>query len=172
MACPHSALWHQLLGATLSTQQQAELAGHVDDCPGCQRRLQAWSAVNGAWTIPLRAAHATPSAREPALRRLLDRMKDQAGLMAGEAQPAGDERLLLSLLEPSQTADCLGRLGPYEVTEVLGRGGMGVVFKAFDPSLRRYVAVKVLAPVLALSEAAHRHFLCEARAAAAVNHEN
>ena len=58
------------------------------------------------------------------------------------------------------------------MTEVLGRGGFGVVLKAFDPALGRFVAIKVLASQLAASAAARSRFAREAKAAAAVVHEN
>lgn len=76
----------------------------------------------------------------------------------------------LDFLTPSDWPDSLGRLGSYEIKGVLGRGGMGVVLKAFDPVLRRCVAIKVLSVALATSGAARRRFLREARAAAAVVH--
>ena len=58
------------------------------------------------------------------------------------------------------------------MTDVLGRGGFGIVLKAFDPALSRFVAIKVLASELAASAAARNRFAREARAAAAVVHEN
>ena len=64
------------------------------------------------------------------------------------------------------------RLGKYEIRGEVGRGGMGVVLKGFDPDLLRTVAIKVLSPHLAQSEVARRRFQREARAAAAINHEN
>ncbi len=66
----------------------------------------------------------------------------------------------------------MGRLGTYEVKGILGRGGMGIVLKAFDPALNRNVAVKVLSASLAATGAARARFLREARAAAAVVHEH
>src|SRR5439155_6221909 len=58
---------------------------------------------------------------------------------------AGDDELSLDFLSPSQKAGSLGRLDHYEVCEVIGRGGMGIVLKAFDEKLHRVVAVKVMA---------------------------
>jgi serine/threonine protein kinase len=55
---------------------------------------------------------------------------------------------------------------------LIGHGGMGVVLKAREPSLDRFVAIKVLAPHLASSKSARKRFAREARAAAAVLHEN
>jgi WD40 repeat protein len=65
-----------------------------------------------------------------------------------------------------------GRLGHYDILEVVGRGGMGVVLRAFDHVLHRIVAVKVLAPALAASAVARKRFIREARAAAGVNHDH
>ncbi len=78
----------------------------------------------------------------------------------------------LDFLSPSDKPGQLGLLGHYEVLEAVGRGGMGVVLKAFDPSLHRVVAIKVLAPVLATSGTARKRFTREAQAAAAVCHEH
>ncbi len=80
------------------------------------------------------------------------------------------ETLALNFLSPSSDPGLLGMLGPYEIIELLGRGGMGIVFRARDPKLNRVVAIKVLAPELAAHPSARLRFLREARAAAAVNH--
>lgn len=63
-------------------------------------------------------------------------------------------------------------LGKYQVTSVLGVGGMGVVLKARDPLLERDVALKVLADNLATDSAAVGRFLSEAKAAGKINHPN
>ena len=55
---------------------------------------------------------------------------------------------------------------------MLGQGGMGVVYQAFDPALKRWVAIKVLAPSLAGDPTARLRFAREAQAAAAVRHEH
>src|SRR6185312_2064769 len=73
-------------------------------------------------------------------------------------------------LEPADEPNLLGRLGGYDVLEIIGRGGMGVVLKGFDRELKRCVAIKVLAPHLAHSSLAKKRFAREAQAAAAVVH--
>jgi eukaryotic-like serine/threonine-protein kinase len=62
--------------------------------------------------------------------------------------------------------------GRYELLEVVGRGGMGVVFRARDRVLERVVAVKVLPAERAEDETFVARFEREARAAAALNHPN
>ncbi|MFI5077765.1 MAG: serine/threonine-protein kinase, partial [Vicinamibacteria bacterium] len=64
------------------------------------------------------------------------------------------------------------RLGPYEITALIGSGGMGEVYRARDPRLGRDVAVKVLPPSFAANRERLQRFDQEARAAAALNHPN
>ncbi len=63
---------------------------------------------------------------------------------------------LLKLLGPTDDPHKIGRIGTYEVIGVIGRGGMGVVLKAFDAALNRFVAIKMLLPHLAASGAARK----------------
>ena len=84
-----------------------------------------------------------------------------------------DEDLDLgAILAPALAADELGRLGPYRVLEVLGAGGMGIVFRAEDVQLRRLVALKVMRPALAANSANRQRFLREAQAAARIEHDH
>jgi WD40 repeat protein len=75
-------------------------------------------------------------------------------------------------LAPAQRPDEIGRLGPYRVLGILGQGGMGTVFVAEDPHLRRQVALKVMRPSAAAAARSRERFLREARAAAAIHDDH
>ena len=64
------------------------------------------------------------------------------------------------------------QLGPYEIEDTLGVGGMGEVYRAHDPRLRRSVALKILPPELALDSERSARFKREAQALAALSHPN
>jgi serine/threonine protein kinase len=63
-------------------------------------------------------------------------------------------------------------IGDYQIVEELGRGAMAVVYRAYQPSLNRYVALKVLSPELSLDQEFVQRFQREARAAASLQHPN
>jgi serine/threonine protein kinase/Leucine-rich repeat (LRR) protein len=73
---------------------------------------------------------------------------------------------------PPLAADELGVLAGYRVQKLLGKGGMGAVYLALDDGLRRRVALKVMLPRYAANADANERFRREARAAAAVRHDN
>jgi serine/threonine protein kinase len=86
--------------------------------------------------------------------------------------PGAEFDIPLNFLTPSTTPGSLGRLGHYEVQEVVGRGGFGIVLRAFDEKLHRVVAIKVMAPQLAASAGGRKRFAREAQAAAAVRDDH
>jgi len=64
------------------------------------------------------------------------------------------------------------RLGPYEITALIGSGGMGEVYRAFDTRLERQVAIKILSADLMADFNARQRFAREARVVAALSHPN
>jgi hypothetical protein len=82
------------------------------------------------------------------------------------------DQISLSFLEPCDEPDRIGKLGVYQIIEVVGHGGMGIVLRACDTKLNRTVAIKVMAPELAFAPMAVKRFLSESQKAAAVVHEH
>src|ERR1700686_3537852 len=64
------------------------------------------------------------------------------------------------------------KLGPYEIAGLIGTGGMGEVYRARDPRLRRDVALKVLPTEVSRDPTRRQRFERESRAVAALNHPN
>ena len=106
---------------------------------------------------------------------LLERTESIADVPPKASSRSGSKvtlRDFQEILAPAQSADEIGRLGPYRVLQVLGAGGMGIVFKAQDTRLVRVVAVKAMLPSVAERDSAKERFLREARAAAALSHDH
>jgi serine/threonine protein kinase len=82
--------------------------------------------------------------------------------------PAGAQSDVAASGQPRE----IKRLGPYLIVARIGSGGMGEVYKAYDESLERFVAIKVLPPELARQEDFVRRFRAEATAVAKLAHPN
>jgi WD40 repeat protein len=95
-----------------------------------------------------------------------------AGATEEDASVAVEGVHSLAFLTPSDKPGSLGCLDHYEIQEVIGKGGMGMVLKAFDDKLHRVVAIKVMAAELATTATARQRFTREAQAAAAVSHDH
>jgi serine/threonine protein kinase/formylglycine-generating enzyme required for sulfatase activity len=82
------------------------------------------------------------------------------------------DKIAASVLAPPERPDEIGRLGGYRVLSMLGKGGMGMVFRAEDPALRRIVALKIMLPEFAKRATAKDRFLREAQLAATLEHDH
>ncbi len=154
----------------LSDSEQAELAAHLEACAFCRQELERLAAASRLWD----EARLLRGEAEPGASPTIGLASGTLDAEDDEIDLAADHRAWLEFLDPPHPDQpgILGRLGPYEVLEVLGQGGMGVVLKARDPALDRTVAIKVLTPALAHGATARRRFAREARAVAAVGHEH
>jgi WD40 repeat protein len=116
-------------------------------------------------------------AGRPALRRRVEDLlrynrEDTTFLNVPAMEQLAAAEESLAFLGPAGEPNSLGRLGHYEVLELVGHGGTGIVLKAWDTKLKRVVAVKALAPRLAASATARQRFVREAQATAAVRDDN
>lgn len=147
----------------LTAPTLVEFEAHLDICSGCRQELEQRAAGPEMWRDAV---------------DFLGEHRDASGEKTGDEETSvrdQQQQRVLSVLDslvPSDDPEMLGRIGEYEVSAVVGVGGMGAVLKGFDRSLRRVVAIKVMAPHLAGSGPARTRFQREARAAAAITHDN
>ena len=128
----------------------------------------ALAGLNGATEELGNAAPQTPKDQTVSLNGEGDDAMSDNKKTAPSASDDDD----LQFLSPSTRPDSLGRLGHYEMLQVLGKGGFGIVFRAFDDILQRVVAIKVMAPQIATLSPARKRFVREAQSSAKVRHEN
>jgi eukaryotic-like serine/threonine-protein kinase len=152
----------------LGEDEQELLAAHLDRCEQCRSSLEALAGDDGLWRDLRFFLVGEPDLSPPRIR--------PGGHARDEGRPAPDDwdgrRAVLAFLDPPADTRYMGSLGAYQILEVIGRGGMGVVLKASDLALARVVAIKVLAPELSFLGSARLRFAREARSAASVAHDH
>src|SRR5215831_4015867 len=140
-SCPESAVLKELLDGRLPEEQQTEINHHLETCPQCQQRLEGLVAGKESWDGTAEQLGRHEQGLDAGLERIMEQIKNEARARQTETEMPPAEELKLDFLDPADNPRHLGRLGHYEVTQVIGRGGMGVVLKAFDAALHRVVAI-------------------------------
>lgn len=193
-SCPDDETLCRFSLGQLSEVDAEIIEAHLKSCDACVMAL-GQAPVADALTAAVRAhaLAASPFEDEPVseLMRQLEKQppvglsrveataelsaaltptsEETIGAVAAATMP-GAERY--DFLASAQKADEIGRLGPYRVLEVLGSGGMGVVFRAENIHLDRTVALKIMLQTTEATVSARERFLREARTAASIEHDH
>ncbi len=172
----------QYLHGGLPHAEVERVEGHLQECAGCldvlshraaetpffraaavcRQHAEDWAAADQLAALKARAKALRP-APTPAPARASAETSSALGPSDLFRAPS-----TIDLGAPWEAPLELGRLDKYRILEKIGRGGMGVVYRAEDPDLKRQVAVKIMQPRLAADPTARARFLGEARRAAAV----
>lgn len=148
------------------------VADHLETCVECQQTLNTMAAEPDLWKLASKLNSDPLISMQGSTSRT-----DSLPIQTAPVAESGVEELSSKysvelLLDAPSHPEMMGRIGGYDIEREVGRGGMGVVFKAFDTELNRPLAIKVLSPRLAENGTARQRFAREARAAAAVLHPN
>lgn len=187
--CPPPIELEQFLLGRFEEEDSLKLESHLASCTECQRQLSTLAAedefvralrarssptATGETTLPL------ADAPEELVKLLVPHFKNIATSLeetnSFAATTAAADTLTLpdGLPRAPQRAfqtDVPERLGRYEIRGVLGSGGMGTVLHAYDPLLKRSVAIKVIKSRLLVDSSMADRLVREAQAAAAVEHD-
>lgn len=194
--CPQPFQLKALLDGRLDADNEQLVSSHLDTCRKCQQTLE--QLVDGGTLarnvrdrlgedsqtpldvgnvisrfqseIAAAAENPTPSPNDAPSEEFAN---DDAAQPSPANEEVPFEAAETRFAPTSSTSDPNGmpeQIDDIEIIEELGRGGMGVVFKGFEPSLKRFVAVKMLAERLAKDREARDRFVREARSMAAIQH--
>jgi serine/threonine protein kinase len=150
------------------TRHSRAVASHISACPECGSLLEEWasnSSFDDSLSGGLKKCLAAPDRPlDSAYERMEAAAKAIGRTGAGPPPPRPDDR---------SPAEVMARgVGPYEILDIIGRGGMGVVYRARHREIRNQVAIKMLLAGAHASPSARERFGVEATAIARTRHPN
>ena len=166
--CLKSQEIQSLVAGQLAGADMDRAVEHLSDCQTCREVVRSAREKAPDATVPI-PPYQTPDTGigDAAPSKQSNRPTTEVTKIdpaAGQHKPVS---LMFPFLAPPEMPDEIGRLGGYRILRVIGEGGMGVVFEAEDPQLKRRVAIKVLKPH-GLEDRTRERFLQEARLAASL----
>jgi tetratricopeptide (TPR) repeat protein len=169
--CPASDRLERLLAEQLAEPERGAVEAHIEGCAACQEALGRM-AGGPAGRPGERPPAAGRPARQPLDRALLHRLEEAlpgppAGVGQADALPGAPPTPKWAA---SPTAENWPQPASYEVLGELGRGGMGIVYKARHRALNRLVALKLLRDAAYASSEEVARFRREAQAVARLQH--
>ena len=177
--CPNHGVLVDFLQGKLVPPELENCESHLERCDACQETLSGINASDTLSEVVAKAMHPQKPTTDDAevVQNLVRRLGNPADFTITRSDISGKELLrdraaevLLHVSPDPEDDESLGLLAGFRLRELLGSGGTGVVFRAYDLALDREIALKVLRP--SLGELARERFVAEARAAASIDHEN
>jgi hypothetical protein len=166
--CPAGAIIEAFATGSLSDDASTSTEAHLARCLGCAEALERMTRAQLEVLVGARCSiESWPTTTSP----VLDQVMRQASAI-GSAPTTVSPDWLWKLLDQIAAGGRPGSFAGYDVLEIAGRGGMGVVLKARDRTLDRVVALKVLTPVTVWESGLAARFLEEARTVAALQHDH
>ncbi|MEM9412950.1 MAG: serine/threonine-protein kinase, partial [Planctomycetota bacterium] len=167
--CPDKKWFERLVDGKVSAEQEAKLSAHLDQCKFCQRIMDQLNSLEDL-------VGETKTLPRPTLATSSDSFRDRLAEIKSKEPSSQSSFAARGYMDVmpwiDESEEHLGRIGEFELLGFVGRGGMGVVFKAMDTKLQRLVALKLMSPQMLVDEAAKERFLREARSAAVISHAN
>jgi hypothetical protein len=175
--CPSREQFLRLLQGSLEDREERLLEAHLKSCPGCVKTLEELTAVSpqefreaGLRSLPPLSGHrtdpgsGTATAGHPPSTEFLLRLQERLRSATTPAKVTPEES------RAGAAGEGLPRIDGYRVLGVLGRGGMGVVYKAEQLALRRLVALKMIRGVFVAETGSRSRFRTEVMAIAQLQH--
>lgn len=158
MKCPTLDEWAALASGQVTDESLHQLVEHLDSCASCEELMKRWPASAPSFMPSLKDLESPPD------QRLIDRLCQDLAIADVTSAREQDSSVGAAADQP------LKSFGPYELHELLGRGGMGEVYRAWHRHLRRFVAIKFLSLTRLADAQMQRRFAREMAVIAAVDH--
>ncbi len=172
--CPETSKLTRFLLGELTPTEASSVGEHIDGCAACQAALDRLAEPGDLSELRPQGSMRSDSPVEgpPGLLRVLADIREGSTPQLAATETADSEAAGLPVpLGPPRREGDIGSLDLYFVRREIGRGGMGVVFEAYDLELGRPVAIKMLRPERA-DAVSRARFVREAQAAARLKHEH
>ncbi len=168
ISCPSREELDGFFAKTIANpDRMTVLAEHISKCEKCQ---EEGKAIGDSGNTTLLFTH--HSQDETQVNLQANNSNQVRAETTGTASNQTNSTALTEILKPVNTSVFPAKIGDFVIRGILGKGGMGLVLEGEDPILKRKVAIKILHPELGLVENNRLRFMQEARAAAAIEHEN
>ena len=148
----------EFAAGNVPVDQLDSIAAHVDTCATCQATISSLDEQPDSFVRDLRILPTDGPGEESACRAVVRRLVDRHSARAQGA--------------PADAADVPSSIGGYRVLEAIGAGGMGIVYKAQHPKLKRLVAIKLLPVQRWMGPAAVARFEREMEVSGGLDHPN
>ena len=159
--CPGENELRQFAMGLLAAERESEVAKCVDECSTCQSFLDSLDRT------PEEVSWSEFDAHSPFDS---DSLKRELSGLKKTPSPEVHVKVFTDIQPWLVPGEAIGRFDEFELLECVGRGGMGIVFRARDCRLNRIVALKVLSPSMLADPTAASRFRREAQSAASIDH--